>query len=57
MTQPLPLPSLPVRSADEDAGTWRETPGDSHVVTLSKAEVWHLNTGTVAFLVTMEVGY
>lgn len=52
MTQPLPLPSLPVHSADEDAGTQRETPGDSHVVTLSKAEVWHLNTGTVGFLVT-----
>lgn len=25
--------SLPVHSADEDAGTQRETPGDSHIVT------------------------
>lgn len=49
--------SLPVYSADEDAGTQRETPGDSHVVTFSKAvEKWHLNTGTAGFLVTMEVG-
>ena len=55
-TATSPSVTLPVHSADEDAGPQRETPGDSHIVTLSKAvEKWHLNTGTVGFLVTMEV--
>lgn len=49
--------TLPVCSADEDVGTQRETRGDIHLVTFSKAvEEWHLSTGTVGSLVTMEVG-
>lgn len=45
-----------VHSADEDVGTQRETTGDIHLVTFSKAiEEWHLRTGITGFLVTLEV--